>query len=142
MGPSQDVRVLDAPTGQGRGLLVLVVEDDADTAATLAQLLRLEGHRVRTAPDGPTALDEAAADQPDVVLLDIGLPGLDGWEVARRLRLRATPKHPLTVALTGYGREEDRHSSREAGIDLHLVKPADPEYLAQLLRDFRALLGR
>jgi CheY-like chemotaxis protein len=142
MAASPNVSVPDTPARGGPGLRVLVVEDDPDTVATMAQLLRREGHRVRTALDGPTALGEAAADPPDVVLLDLGLPGLDGWEVARRLRQQAGPKHPLTVALTGYGQEEDRRHSWESGIDLHLLKPADPEYLCRLLRRFRQVLGR
>ena len=130
----------DTPAGQG--LRVLVVEDDADTAATLAHLFRLEGHQVRVAPDGPAALGQASADPPDVVLLDIQMPGMDGWELARRLKGQAQGRQPLTVAVTGHGREEDRRRSREAGVDLHLLKPADPQYLCHLLRRFRQARDR
>jgi CheY-like chemotaxis protein len=119
-----------------RGLRVLIVEDVADASAVLALLLRMEGHDVRVAPDGPAALALAEAISPDVVLLDIRLPGLDGWEVARRLR-RRSGKPPFLVALTGYGGECDRRRSEAAGIDLHLVKPADPELLLWLLRRFQ-----
>jgi two-component system, OmpR family, response regulator len=126
----------DTPARGGQGLRVLVVEDDADTAATLAEVLRLEGHEIRVALDGPAALAEATASPPDVVLLDIQMPGMDGWELARRLKGQAGGRHPLTVAVTGHGREEDRRQSREAGVDLHLLKPADPEDLCRLLRRF------
>src|SRR6516162_6114764 len=101
-------------------LRVLVVEDHADTAASMAVLLRIRGHEVEVAPDGPSALRIAADRPPDVALLDIGLPGLSGWHVARRLRERAPGKTPLLIAVTGYGREADRRRSLEAGIHLHL----------------------
>jgi signal transduction histidine kinase/CheY-like chemotaxis protein len=104
---------------------VLVVDDNADSAEGLAVLLRLRGYEVRTAGDGESALAEAAAFRPGVVLLDLGLPGPDGYEVARRLRREPSAAGAVLVALTGYGQEEDRRHSREAGFDHHLVKPAD-----------------
>jgi two-component system, OmpR family, response regulator len=125
----------DGPAG-GR-LRVLLVEGHADTAGSLAELFRLEGHQVRVAPDCPAALREAAAEVPDVVLLDLDMPGLDGWELARRLKGQAGGKPPLTIAVGGWGWQH----SREAGIDLHLLKPADPEYLCHLLRQLQQALG-
>jgi CheY-like chemotaxis protein len=125
------------PERENAGLRVLVVEDQADTAATLALLLRMEGHEVQVAPDGPAAVGAVQTASPDVLLLDIGLPGMSGWEVARWVTEQPAEKSPLLVAITGYGREEDRRRSEEAGIDLHLVKPVDPEKLLGLLRRFR-----
>ena len=119
---------------------VLVVEDHADSAETLAVLLRLHGHEVDVAPDGPTALRIAAQNPPDVALLDIGLPRMDGFEVARRLQERPGKK-PLLVAVTGYGQEEDHRRSEQAGIDLHLLKPVDPEQLEKLLARFKTIIG-
>jgi CheY-like chemotaxis protein len=91
------------------------------------------GHEVRVASDGPSALELAASFRPEAVLLDIGLPGMDGYEVARRLRRQESIDGALLVALTGYGRPEDRNRAAEAGFNQHLVKPADPEVLAQML---------
>jgi CheY-like chemotaxis protein len=122
-------------------LRVLVVEDHADTAESVAVLLRLHGHEVDVAPDGPAALRIAAQNPPDVALLDIGLPGMNGFEVARRLQEQPAGKKPLLVAVTGYGREEDRRRSEQAGIDLHLLKPVDPEQLKKLLARFKTLIG-
>ena len=122
-------------------LRVLVVEDHADTAESTALLLRLHGHEVEVAPDGPTALRIAADNPPDVALIDIGLPGgMNGWEVARRLQEPAAGKMPLLIAVTGYGQEEDRRKSWEAGIDMHLLKPADPALLTGLLKRFRTIV--
>jgi signal transduction histidine kinase/CheY-like chemotaxis protein len=122
----------------GRGAVspsrrLLVVDDNVDAAESLADWLELTGHEVRTAHDGPAALEAAHAYQPEVVLLDLGLPRMDGYEVARRLRESLAAKNVVLVALTGYGREEDRHRSREAGFDYHLVKPVDVGGLQQLL---------
>jgi signal transduction histidine kinase len=112
---------------------VLVVDDNADAAESLALLLRLRGHDVHLAPDGPAALALAGQCAPDVVLLDLGLPGMDGHEVGRRLRLQPGLDKALVVALTGSGTEDDRRLSREAGFDHHVVKPIDPEELDRLL---------
>jgi CheY-like chemotaxis protein len=117
------------PSAQHR---ILIVDDNADAAESLAVLMRLDGHQTRTAGDGPTALQVANAFRPDVVLLDIGLPGMDGYEVARKLRENPAD-HLLVAAVTGYGQEEDRQRSREAGIDEHLTKPIDPDVLRRLL---------
>jgi signal transduction histidine kinase/DNA-binding response OmpR family regulator len=117
---------------QGPSCRVLVVDDNTDAADSLAMLLRLAGHEVEVAHDGPTALAVAEEQKPDMLLLDIGLPGMDGYEVARRLRARVDLKPALLVALTGYGQEEDLRRSREAGFDRHLIKPADLPALTEL----------
>jgi CheY-like chemotaxis protein len=124
----------------GDGLRVLVVEDNADSATSLALLLRLQGHEVKIALDGPTGLQVAQDNWPDVVLLDIGLPGLDGYLVARGIGEHPGEKKPLLIAVTGYDRETDRQRSAEAGIDLHLVKPVDPVQLQGLLGRFRTII--
>jgi PAS domain S-box-containing protein len=110
---------------------ILVVDDNVDAAETLAVLLRLEGHDVRVATDGPAALDAALADPPEVIILDLGMPGMDGFEVARRLREQPGGKTTLLVALTGWAQEEDRRRCYEAGFDGHLPKPVEPEALRQ-----------
>ncbi|MBP1150927.1 MULTISPECIES: response regulator [Methylocaldum] len=112
---------------------ILVVDDNTDAVESLALLLELEGHDVRTALDGPAALDLASEFRPQAVLLDIGLPGMDGYEVARRLRERPETREALIIAITGYGQQEDRALTKAAGFDHHLVKPVDPEELGALL---------
>jgi CheY-like chemotaxis protein len=115
------------------GLRVLVVDDNRDAADSLAVLLRLWGHEARTAHDGVSAVKAAGSYRPQAALLDIGLPGLDGYEVARRLRGDPALEGLLLVAVTGYGQEIDRRQSREAGFDCHLVKPVDLAKLQELL---------
>ncbi len=114
-------------------LRVLVVDDEPDTRDTLAFLLRARGHEVHLARDGPSALATAAAFRPQAVVLDIGLPGMNGWEVARRLREEAGLTDALLVAVTGHGREEDEARSRQAGFDAHLTKPAEWQALLAVL---------
>jgi signal transduction histidine kinase/ActR/RegA family two-component response regulator len=116
-----------------RPLDMLVVDDNLDAAQTLAQWLQHEGHAVAVAHDGPAALQRAAAHWPQVFILDIGLPGMDGCELARRLRVMPRGGQATLIALTGYGQQADRDKAREAGFDHHLVKPADPEALRRLL---------
>jgi two-component system CheB/CheR fusion protein len=111
------------------GLRVLVVDDNRDAAGTTALLLKLWGHQPLVAYDGPSALATALDQRPDVILLDIGLPGMTGREVARRLREQPGMNKVLLVALTGYGQASDYQLSQEAGFDLHMVKPYDPETL-------------
>ena len=111
----------------------LVVEDHPDAAYSIALLLNLWGHEVRLAHESKSALEIAQAFQPQVVLLDIGLPEVDGYQVARQLRQEAGLSGAKLIALTGYGQDEDRRRSREAGFDLHLVKPVTPETLQDLL---------
>ena len=124
-----------------QALRVLIVEDHADTAASLAMLLRLYGHAVEVAADGPSALRAVHASPPDVVLLDISLPKMDGWLVAKEIHEQSTWKRPLLVAITGHGMTADRLRSQEAGIDLHLVKPVEPAELEHLLKRFRRIVG-
>lgn len=116
----------------GRGARVLVVDDNRDAAESLGALVEALGHEARVVHDGASALDVAARWRPDLVLLDIGLPRLDGYEVARRLRAALGPGVVL-AAVTGYGRDEDRRRSRAAGFDHHLVKPVDVHVLERLL---------
>jgi len=112
---------------------ILLVEDNVDTAELMAMLLENEGHQVVVAHSGPAALRLAPEYHPDVVLLDIGLPGMDGYQVASRLREQPALAGTTIIALTGYGQDEDRERSREAGIDHHLVKPVNMERLRELL---------
>jgi CheY-like chemotaxis protein len=114
---------------------ILVVEDNNDVADLLAEALRGIGHEVAVARDGEAAIVEVARHAPEAVLVDIGLPGIDGYELARRLRERPPPsgERMLLVAVTGYGSEGDRTRAREAGFDHHLVKPVRLEQLTQLL---------
>jgi len=124
-----------------RPVRVLVVEDNLDAAESLATLLRVWGHDVRVAHDGLQALEVAREQRPEVVLLDIGLPSLDGYQVARRLREDVGLDTSLLVAMTGYGQPEDRRRSREAGIHHHFVKPVEPMVLRNLLADVAAPAG-
>ena len=112
---------------------VLVVDDNVDAANSIAKLLRLFGHTVSCAHDGPSALVVADQLEPEVVVLDIGLPAMDGYEVARRLRANEKFRHTPLIALTGYGQYDDRLRSREAGFDQHLTKPADPIVLQKMI---------
>jgi two-component system CheB/CheR fusion protein len=115
----------------------LVVDDNVDAAESLALLLRLEGHDVWVAHDGSGALAAVEADPPDLVFLDIGMPVMNGYDVARRLRDRPGLENLLLVAMTGWGQEEDRRRSQEAGFDHHLIKPVEPEALHKLLAGMR-----
>jgi len=129
---------LDAPKGANGHCRVLVVDDNLDVAEGTATLLQQIGSDVQVAHDGPAALTAAVAFQPEIVLLDIGMPGMDGFEVARRLRAQAGPRNPLLVALSGYGQEDDRQKSAQAGFDFHLVKPASLAELRGILANARA----
>src|SRR5262249_54577974 len=104
------------------GRHILVVEDYPDACETLALLLGLAGHRVEVAADGATGLEKALALQPEVALIDVGLPRMDGYEVVRRIRASTSVRRPFLVALTGYGAPEDRERALAAGFDAHLVK--------------------
>jgi two-component system CheB/CheR fusion protein len=112
---------------------VLVVDDNKDGAESLAMMLQLWGHEATVAHDGPGALQAAEAFRPDVIFLDIGLPGMDGYQVAKRLREQPTLQDTVLVALTGFNQEEDRRRSSEAGFNLHLVKPVDLDALQAIL---------
>ncbi|HYF18562.1 MAG TPA: PAS domain-containing protein [Ramlibacter sp.] len=116
-----------------RGWRVLVVDDNRDAADSLAMVLEAAGHQVRTAYDGPDALGRAGEFDPQWVLLDIGMPGMNGHEVARALRARPGGDRLKLVAVTGWGQEDDRRLTRESGFDAHLVKPVEPEAIVKLL---------
>ncbi len=123
-----------APVASVCGRRVLVVDDNIDHAETLGLILRLEGHEVQAVTEGSAVLEVARVFRPDAVILDIGLPGtLSGYDVARQLRTLEGQEAMILVALTGYGQEEDRRRSDEAGFDYHVVKPADPEALQELI---------
>jgi PAS domain S-box-containing protein len=125
----------EAPASEaGGGRRVLVVDDNEDAAASLAALLRMSGYQVFMAPNGREALRQASAHPPDVILLDIGLPDLDGCEVARRLRLTPGLEGTRLVAMTGYAQEEHRRATHEAGFNAHLVKPVDPDELVRVIQ--------
>ena len=116
---------------------VMVVDDNRDAADSMAVFLELAGFDTAVQLDGPSALEAATARAPQVVLLDIGLPGLDGYEVARRLRALPGGMDCLLIALTGYGQQDDRRRAHEAGFDVHLVKPADPDAVVELIQEWR-----
>ncbi len=123
----------------GHSRRILVVDDRADMRNSLSRLLGMAGHEVMLAEDGATAIESAIRFRPDLVLLDIGLPGMDGYEVARRLRREPAVEGVSLVALTGYGSESDRARTREAGFDHHLVKPVEFALLQELLNETRAI---
>jgi PAS domain S-box-containing protein len=127
------------PVRTDSGLHVLVADDNRDTADGLMKLLQASGYRVTTAHDGPSAVEAARAARPEVILMDIGLPGLDGYRVAEQLREEQCCKDALLIAISGYGQEQDRRRSREAGFDFHLVKPVDFESLLALLARPRSI---
>jgi two-component system, sensor histidine kinase len=130
------------PNPARKGLHVLVVEDHSPSAASIELLLRLSGHEVRIAGDGRAALESIQADKPDVVLLDIGLPGdMDGYEVAKWIGEQPSDRRPFLVAVTGLDGEEDRRHSKMAGIDLHLAKPVDAGQLQSLLARFQQVVA-
>ena len=112
---------------------VLVVDDNRDVSETIGDLVRMLGHEVRIANDGVAALEAAQAFEPDAALLDIGMPGMSGYDVARILRERTGDRPLLLVAVTGWGQAHDRARSRDAGFDHHLVKPAALAALRELL---------
>jgi two-component system CheB/CheR fusion protein len=115
------------------GARILIIDDNKDLARSLARLLRHVGHEVEMAYDGPEGIEAALAYDPDVLLVDIGLPNLDGYEVARRLRREENSRRSLMIAISGYGQEEDMRRSREAGIDHYLIKPVNIETIAGLI---------
>ncbi|MBW4050866.1 MAG: response regulator [Proteobacteria bacterium] len=112
---------------------LLVVDDNKDAAESMSMLLEMWGHEVAFAYDGPSALETAQRWQPEAIFLDIGLPGMDGYEVAARMRELPQAKDAVLIAITGYGQEDDRLRSRRAGIDHHLVKPVAPDALHSLI---------
>ncbi|MDB5812492.1 MAG: integral rane sensor hybrid histidine kinase, partial [Betaproteobacteria bacterium] len=125
-----DETLADAELPAFKAKRLLVVDDHDDARITLCRVLELSGHRVLEGRDGAEGLRIAAAELPDVAIIDIGLPGMDGYEMARQLRAQPATRGIMLIALTGYGLQDDRRRSREAGFDVHLVKPADPERIA------------
>lgn len=121
-----------------KGRRILIVDDSPDGADMLDLAMTMAGHETRTCTESPAALVAATEMRPDVALLDIGLPVMDGFELARRIREALGPSTPVLIALTGYGQESDRRKSREAGFDYHLVKPIDPNRLAELIASLPA----
>jgi CheY-like chemotaxis protein len=131
--PSRTGPSLPPPHAAVRPRRVLVIEDNVDAAESLAELLRLEGHEVEVAPDGRSGLARARALAPEVVLCDIGLPDLSGYEVARALRAEPATRGARLVAVSGYAQREDRDRALAAGFDAHVAKPVPLETLAGLL---------
>jgi CheY-like chemotaxis protein len=123
----------DSPQTERTGRRILIADDNQDALESLATLLEINGHEVHTASDGALAVEVAAKIRPEVALLDIGMPKMDGYEVARRIRAEAWGKSTVLVALTGWGQDEDRRRTREAGFDSHLVKPLDLDALSEFL---------
>jgi CheY-like chemotaxis protein len=117
---------------------VLVADDNVDAASSLALMLKLMGHDVCTAHNGLEAVETAAAFRPDVVLLDIGMPKLNGYDACRRIREQTWGKTVVLVALTGWGQDEDKRRSQEAGFNSHLVKPVEPDALEKLLAELKS----
>ncbi|BCQ29073.1 hypothetical protein NK8_72630 (plasmid) [Caballeronia sp. NK8] len=139
LSPLMQGLIQDAATPKARK--ILVVDDNDDAAESTAMLLRLEGHEVRVAPDGPSALQVAADFLPDVVLLDIGLPGMDGCEVCRQLRAMSESADTMLIALSGYAGDDHRERARRAGFDVYLVKPADMKELNTIISSPRHMPG-
>jgi two-component system, OmpR family, response regulator len=132
---------MTAPAGAGRSLSVLVVDDSHDTADSLAEVLGLHGYTVRAAYGGEDALKGWAADPPNLVLIDIQMPGIGGLELARRIREQVSGKRPLLIALTGGGWDADLTDSAASEFDLYLVKPVEPAALARAIGRLCRLLG-
>lgn len=130
---SESIAPIKTAKPQAHTSRVLVVDDNKDAADMLVMMLQMFGHEVQAAYDGQTALETAVEYQPTFVLLDIGLPDMNGYEVARRLRQQPETKRVLLIAMTGYGQDSDRQQSQEAGFDYHLVKPVEPQKLQDLL---------
>jgi len=130
----EHAQVTDAgPKKDHQPLRILVVDDNIDTVLSFSMLLNESGHEVRTAHDGPAAVQIASEYIPDVILLDIGLPGLNGYEVAKQIRKQPALKNVVLIALTGYGQESDRQASMDAGFNHHLIKPARMEQVRKIL---------
>jgi CheY-like chemotaxis protein/two-component sensor histidine kinase len=127
----------DGPPAPKSSLRILIVDDNRDSADSLGMLLRIMGNDIQTAYDGQEGLEVAGEFRPDIALLDIGLPKLDGYEVCRRIREQPWGKGVVLIAASGWGQEEDRGRSHDAGFDRHLVKPVDPGALMRMLADLQ-----
>jgi CheY-like chemotaxis protein len=131
--PSAD-RDVEARASPDKPLRILVVDDNRDAVEMLTMLLETLGHAVQSAFDGRRAVAVAAESTPDLILLDIGLPGLDGYEVCRRIRARSEAPRPTIVAVTGWGQDQDKEQARAAGFDHHVTKPLDVAVLRRLIQ--------
>jgi len=131
----------EAPAAEGGGTRLLVVEDNRDAADLLAEMMEMMGFRVTVAYTGESALATMEQDMPDAVLMDIGLPDMNGYEVCRRLRQLPVPRQPVAIALTGWGNDNDRDRATEAGFNGHLTKPAEPDRIVALLHELLAASG-
>jgi CheY-like chemotaxis protein len=129
----------DVPSGRSEfhtassSYRILVVDDNRDSALSLAMMLKIMGHDTRTAHDGEAAVEMAESFRPDVVLLDIGLPKMNGYDACRQIRAASWGERMVLIALTGWGQDEDKLHSKEAGFNFHMIKPVDPEALAKIL---------
>jgi PAS domain S-box-containing protein len=140
--PEQPIRSsVDQSPQQAAHYRILIADDNVDSALSMAMMLSIMGHEVRTAHDGLEAVEIASAFQPDLILLDIGMPKLNGYDACRRIREQPWSKNALLAALTGWGQEEDKRRSQEAGFDRHLVKPVEPGALEKLLVEIKASRG-
>ncbi len=127
----------DPNSGPLRRFRILVVDDNHDSALSLAMVLTMMGHETRTAHDGEAAVTTAESFLPEVILLDIGLPKLNGYEVAQQIRQHPWGEEMFLIAVTGWGQDEDRRRSADAGLNLHMVKPVTPAALESVLADLR-----
>jgi CheY-like chemotaxis protein len=135
-GPKAPAGPEESPAPKS-SLRILIVDDNRDSADSLGMLLRIMGNDIRTAYDGQQGLDAAREFRPDVALLDIGLPKVDGYEACRRMRAQPWGKGVGLIAITGWGQEEDRRRFHDAGFDRHLVKPVDPGALTRMLAELQ-----
>jgi len=135
--PRQTANTADEPRARTLACRILVADDNRDAAESMSTVLRLMGNEVRTVHDGLQAVEEAAAFRPDLVLLDIGMPRLNGYDAARRIRAERWGKSTLIVAMTGWGQDEDKRRASEAGFDRHFTKPVDPGDIEKLIAALR-----
>jgi CheY-like chemotaxis protein len=126
------------PQSPAHRFKILVVDDNHDSALSMSMMLSIMGHDTRTAHDGESAVSTAETFLPDVVLLDIGLPKLNGYEVAQRIREQSWGASMFLIAVTGWGQDEDRQRSSEVGLNRHMVKPVEPAALEKLLAELRS----
>jgi two-component system, sensor histidine kinase len=131
-------KTVKTPSKVQSGRRILIVEDNSDVRESLRLVLEMAGHKVLEADSGLSGVACAIANRPDIALIDIGLPGIDGYEVARRIRSASEAQGIVLIALTGYGQPEDRLRAEDAGFDAHLVKPVDFEQLDELLTSPRS----
>lgn len=136
--PRADVNAVKTAVTPKRSFRILVVDDNHDSALSLAMMLSIMGHETRTAHDGESAVQTAESFLPEVMLLDIGLPKLNGYEVAQRIRQQPWGTSMYLIAVTGWGQDEDRQRSSEVGLNVHMVKPVEPAALEKLLSDLQS----